>query len=158
MLQEMNRLALEADGEYATDDQLNFIDEYVQSLSLRIETYNKIREQEKEVVQQMQTGLYEKDADIFAHNTASRAEVFCRRDTMLVLRHSACAMLTDDYDRLRESLLLWQRTIMLAFKMEECTRIMFSELMPLILTNLLAQEEYALMKPALQLDENVLAY
>ena len=158
MLEEMNELALETDGQYATDEQLSFIDRYIESLPLRLETYKNMRDQEKEIVTQMQDKLYEKNVDVFINNTASRAKAFCRRDTSLVLRYSACAMLTDDYDRLRESLLLWQRTIMLAFKMEECNRIMFSELMPVIVASLLSEEEFKLIEPALQLNENVLAY
>lgn len=157
MLREITNLTLEVDGRYATDSELSFIDDYADSLAQRIETYQKIKDLEKEIIKTMEDGLYERNLDVFANNSPT-AKSFCRRDAKLVLRHSACAMLTDDYDRLRESLLLWQRTIMLAFKMEECTQIMFSELMPTILSSLLTEEAYRLMEPALQLDENVLAY
>ncbi len=74
-----------------------------------------------------------------------------------MLRHSACAVLIDDCERLRESLLLWHRTIIFAFRIDDFARIMFLELMPSVLADLLTEKEYDLMKPSLQLSESVLA-
>ena len=157
MLQQLADLTLEVDGRYADDSELNFIDEFVDSLSARIATYEKIKDLEKEIIKKLEASLYERAPEVFAYNHKA-AKAFCRRDAKIVLRQGACAMLTNDYERLRESLLLWQRTIMLAFQMEECNQIMFSELMPNILRDFLTEEEYALILPALQLNENVLAY
>lgn len=157
MLKKLAELTVEADGRYATDAELQFIEQYADSLEQRISTYEKVREVEKDVIKEMETKLYQKLPDVFANNSET-AKSFCRRDSKLVLRHSAMAMLTGDDDRLRESLLLWQRTIMLAFKMERCNQMIFSELMPAILRNLLTSEEFALIQPALQLNQTVLAY
>ena len=154
MLKQLANLSLEVDGRYADDSELNFIDEFIDSFPDRIATYEKIKGLEKEILKKLKTCLSEEASEIPAYSSTS-ARVKCCRDAKVALRYSSIAMLTDDCERLRESFLLWQRTIMSAF---DCDPMMYSELMPNIIRDFLTEEEYALILPALQLNENVLAY
>ncbi len=156
MLTKLNQLTLETEGRYATDNELSFLDEYIDSLSVRIDTYQKIKDLETEIINQIQNDLHEINLDDVAnHDLIDKS--CCGRDAKIVLRHSACAVLIDDCERLRESLLLWHRTIIFAFRIDDFARIMFLELMPSVLADLLTEKEYDLMKPSLQLSESVLA-
>ena len=64
-------------------------------------------------------------------------------------------MLFNDLDRLRDGLLLWQRTIVHAIKQEDASTLTWKA-MPEILREHLTLEEADLMMPALHLDQALL--
>ena len=50
MLNQLSRLSVEADGRYATTEELQFLKDYIQSLDLRLSAYEKISAAQTEIV------------------------------------------------------------------------------------------------------------
>ena len=44
MFKQLTRLSIDADGRYATDDELKFLDDYLATVETRVSTYETIRE------------------------------------------------------------------------------------------------------------------
>ena len=155
MLKQLARLNVEADGRYATDQELQFLKNYLQSVEQRISSYEKIRDAEEEIMDQVETKMRSIDPKLFFRGSQDLTAV-CKRDRKITLRYSAAAMLINDLDRLREGYLLWQRTIMCAFKDERPTEVHY-EVLPEIIKQFLTAEEAELMMPVLQLDQSILS-
>ncbi|MCY7275857.1 MAG: phycobilisome protein, partial [Phormidesmis sp. CAN_BIN44] len=114
MLSQIQRLTLETEGRYATDEELGFLADYTSSFSLRVQTYQKIQECEATIVQQVQTKMRSTDPTLL-RNGNEDITVKWKRDTLRVLRYAAAAMLIDDPETFRERFLFWFQTIMRAF-------------------------------------------
>ena len=155
MLKQLARLSLEADGRYATDQELQFLKNYLQSVDQRISSYEKIRDAEEEIMNQVETKMRSIDPKLFFRGSQDLTEV-CKRDRKHTLRCSAAAMLINDLDRLREGFLLWQRTIMHAFKDERPTQVHY-EVLPEIIRQYLTPKEAELIMPVLQLNQSILS-
>ncbi|WP_299416457.1 allophycocyanin [Acaryochloris sp. IP29b_bin.148] len=154
MLSQLKHLSIEADGRYATDADLNFLKSYIQSARQRISAYEKIRDAEATLMEQADTKLMEIDPQVFHKGSKDYRET-CHRDRKNTLRYTATAMLFNDLDRLRDGLLLWQRTIVHAVKDEHASTLTWQE-MPEILREHLTAEEADLMMPALHLNQALL--
>lgn len=155
MLKQLSNLNIEADGRYATDQELQFLKNYLQSVEQRISAYEKIRDAEEEIMDRVETKMRSIDPNLFLRRSQDLTAV-CRRDRKITLRCSAAAMLINDLDRLREGYLLWQRTIMCAFKDERPTRVHYQVLSEIIKQYLTA-EEVELVMPVLQLNQSILS-
>ena len=155
MLKQLSHLNVEADGRYATDRELQFLKNFFQSVEQRISAYEKIRDAEEEIMDQVETKMRSKDPNLFLKGSQDLTAV-CKRDRKITLRYSAAAMLIDDLDRLREGYLLWQRTIMCAFKDERPTQVHY-QVLPEIIKQYLTAEEAELMMPVLQLNQSILS-
>lgn len=155
MLKQLTNLTIEADGRYATEEELQFIKDYLSSVEQRISAYEKIRDAEAEIIEQVKAKMRSVDPHIFLKGNKDVTEI-CRRDTSMTLRHSAAAMLINDLDRLREGLLLWQKTIVHAFKNEHVSEITY-QVMSEVIKDYLTPEEASLLIPALQLDQSLLS-
>jgi hypothetical protein len=118
MLSKLERLSIETDGRYASDDELFFIKDYVQSFNLRLTTYDKIRDTEGKIVEQVQSKLKAIDPSLLKTGDKDLSDKW-KRDTFRVLRHSAITVLLDDPDRLKDQFLSWFQTIMQAFGAEK---------------------------------------
>ena len=55
MLNQLSRLSVEADGRYATSEELQFLKDYIQSLDLRLSAYEKISAAQTEIVDLVET-------------------------------------------------------------------------------------------------------
>ena len=155
MLKQLDRLNMEADGRYATDQELQFLKNYLQSVDQRISSYEKIRDAEEEIMDRVEAKMRSIDPKLFFRGSQDLTAV-CKRDRKITLRFSAAAMLIDDLDRLREGYLLWQRTIMHAFKDERPTQVYY-EVLPEIIRQHLTPEEAELIMPFLQLNQSILS-
>ncbi|NJO48990.1 MAG: phycobilisome protein [Leptolyngbyaceae cyanobacterium RM2_2_4] len=114
MLSQLERLSLDIDGRYAADDELQFVNDYVQSFYLRVETYQKLQVAESTIVQQVQAQMRAIAPELLKNGNEDLSAKW-KRDTIRVLRYSAVAMLLNDPDSLRDRLLVWMQTIMRAF-------------------------------------------
>ena len=155
MLKQLSQLNIEADGRYATDQELQFLKNYLQSVEQRISAYEKIRDAEEEIMDQTKAQIDAQNPNLFNRDSQDLSSVW-RRDVGIILRSSATAMLINDLDRLREGLLLWQRTIVNANKtlpISQATYDVLSE----IIKQFLSAEEAELMMPVLQLDQSILS-
>lgn len=154
MLNQLNRLAIETDGRYASVSELKFVKDYLASIDLRISAYEKIRDAEDQIVDHIETQLKSHNPKFFQKGKQDYSDI-CRRDRKSVLRLSTTAMLFADLDSLRDGFLLWYRTIIKAFKDEKAAQVTY-KLLPAVVTKVLTPEENKLIEPTLELSRSIL--
>lgn len=114
MLSQLEQLSFVVDGRYASDAELQFITEYVQSFDLRVQTYLKLQQLESTLIQEVYVKMRSIDRSVFSSNNVDISAKW-KQDTIRVLRYVAVAVLINDPETLRERFLLWFQTIMRAF-------------------------------------------
>ncbi len=154
MFKQLTRLSIDADGRYATDDELKFLDDYLDTVETRISAYETIRENEEQIIYRWEAAKRGIKQDVFHMGDRDVYEI-CRRDMTNIFRCSATAILFNDLDRLREGLLIWYQTIVSAFKYDKYTNITYSVIQETI-KEFLKPEEVELMLPALKLNHTIL--
>lgn len=155
MLKQLARLSVEADGRYATAEELQFLKDYLQSLELRVSAYEKIQSAEEKIIHLVEEKKQSLNANLFQLNSRDITQV-CRRDMVNVLRCSAAALLINDFDRLRDGLLLWYQTIVRAFKYERYAQVTYQVIQDAV-NQYLTPEEAALFRPILELNHIILS-
>ena len=119
MLNQLKQLASTVDGRYATDSELQFVRDYIESIDLRVTTYEKVRNTEDDVIHDVFKEVNEMDPDAFNVVVGAKSvKETCIRDRKYLLKHISAAMLVADMDRLRDALLVWQRTLVKATQHE----------------------------------------
>jgi hypothetical protein len=154
MFKQLTRLSIDADGRYATDDELKFLDDYLATVETRVSTYETIRENEEQIIYRWEAAKRGIKQDVFHMGDRDVSEI-CRRDMTNIFRCSATAILFNDLDRLREGLLIWYQTIVRAFKYDKYTNITYAVIQETI-KEFLKPEEVELMLPALKLNHTIL--
>lgn len=154
MLSQLERLKSQIDGRYATDAELQFVSNYVQSFSLRANTYIKLQSLEAKIVRQVEAKLVNLDPSLLKSGNEDVTAKW-RRDTIRVLRYSAVALLLDDPDELRERLLFWMQTIMRAFGAQRSCEATY-RVMQEVVQEHLTQPEANLFCPILELNRVLL--
>jgi hypothetical protein len=154
MFKQLTRLSIDADGRYATDDELKFLDDYLDTVETRISAYETIRENEEQIIYRWEAAKRGIKQDVFHMGDRDVSEI-CRRDMTNIFRCSATAILFNDLDRLREGLLIWYQTIVRAFKYDKYTNITYAVIQDTI-KEFLKPEEVELMLPALKLNHTIL--
>lgn len=155
MLNQLEKLSVTTEGRYATASELQSLKDYFPTVSVRLNAYQKIRDREAEIIEQLRVKMLAKQPNIFQMDSRDVTALYVR-DTKIILRIASAAMLIDDLDRLRENILLWQRTIVKAFQVKHIAALAH-ETMPEVIEQFLSEKEYALMKPILMLNQAVLA-
>ncbi|WP_293129712.1 phycobilisome protein [Microcoleus sp. bin38.metabat.b11b12b14.051] len=154
MLSQLARLSTEADGRYATADELQFLKDYFQSLNHRISAYKKLQASEKEIIRQVEAQMQSLDPSLFRRGSQDVTAKW-RVDAVRVLRHSATALLINDTERLRDRLLLWFQTILGAFQARNSSAVTY-DVMKKVLKQYLTAEEVSLFFPILDINRTVL--
>lgn len=153
MLNTVNQLSREVDGRYATAAELQDIKDYLATAERRISAYKKIRDVEQRIVDEIEARMLKEDAYIFRKGSKDVTGNY-QYDTKNILRCSAAAVLMDTLDRLRDDILLWQVTIVKAFKVEHLAYRAY-QLMPDVMRQYLDEEEMKLVMPALYLNQTI---
>jgi hypothetical protein len=154
MFIKLEKLSIEADGRYASDDELQFVVGYTQSFNARMQAYTKIHAAEHKIVEEVHTKMRSQDPkSLQAGNEDISAK--WKRDTFRVMRFAALNVLLDDPDHLKEQFLFWYQTIMQAFSAERSCNLTYS-LMQEIVKKFLEPSEVALLQPALELSRDYL--
>lgn len=154
MLNQMQRLSLDTEGRYATDEELSFLTDYARSFELRVQTYQKLQASEAAIVQQVQTKMRSIDSTLFHHGKDDITNKW-KRDTLRVLRYSAVAMLMDDPETLRERFLLWFQTIMRAFGAQRSCNVTYTVMQEVVKQHLTTTQA-ALFLPILEVTRRML--
>jgi hypothetical protein len=154
MLSQLTRLSLEVDGRYATDEELLFLNDYMKSYSLRLQTYQKLQASEAAIVQQVLTKLRSLDQSLLKSGGEDISSKW-KRDTIRVLRYSAIAMLLNDSDTLQERLLFWMQTVMRAFGAQKSCDVTY-QLMQVAVRQELTPLQASLFCPILELNRRLL--
>jgi len=115
MLSQLQTLSTACDGRYASDAELQFMEDYLHSFDRRLQAYLSLQTVEPLLIQEVETQLKSKDPHLLMRGIEDFAGKW-RADTIRVLRISALAMLIDDPERHKERLLYWFQTLMRAFK------------------------------------------
>lgn len=155
MFKQLSQLCLDADGRYATAAELQFLKDYLKTVDQRIAAYNAVSQAETQIVAQVEVEQHAADASLLTQEGRDLRSV-CRRDLSNVLRHAAAAMLFNDLERLRSSLLLWYQTIVRAFHHEKHVDITYQITQTVVKDNI-SPEAFALLQPALQLNHSILS-
>jgi len=150
MLSQLQRLGTQTDGRYATDAELESLNDYVKSFKLRMATYAKIQAIEAQVVQQVYSKMRSIDTSLFLSGKEDVSQKW-KRDTLRIIRYSAIALLLNDPDTLRERLLFWMQTIMRAFGAQRSCDVTY-QVMQEVVRQHLTTEEANLFCPILELN------
>jgi Phycobilisome protein len=154
MLSQLQKLSRDTEGRYATDEELQFLQNYLESYSLRLQTYQRLHELESTIMQQVYDQLRSQEPEMFRRNTEDLSAIW-KRDTLRVLRYSAVALLLDDPETLRESLLYWMQSLMRAFKMQRNCQVTY-EVMQKVVKESLTPPQAHLLCAVLEVDRQVL--
>jgi hypothetical protein len=154
MLSQMQSLGQVVDGRYATDEELQFFSDYLQSFNLRLSAYARLQVAEATIVQQVQAKLQSLDPTLLQSGSEDVTGKW-RRDTIRVLRYSAIAMLLNDADWLRDRLLYWMQTVMKAFGAQRSCDVTY-QLMQDAVRQHLTPLEARLFCPILELNRTLL--
>ena len=155
MLSQLTHLSVEADGRYATAGELQFLRNYIDSFEDRISAYEKIKDAEDKIIQEVASKMEKIDPTLFFKGSRDVSST-CKRDRVYILRHLALAVLLNDMDRLRDSLLLWYQTILRCFKNEQASEVthqVLKEIVPQYLT----PKETNLFVPVVDLSRSLLS-
>ncbi|HAC65483.1 MAG TPA: allophycocyanin [Cyanothece sp. UBA12306] len=155
MLKQLGRLNLDLDDRYATDQELQFLEDYLNSAEKRISAYEKVRNQEESIIEDWESQKRAMQEDLF-HMAGRDITEICQRDMTDILRCSAAAMLVGDLDKLRDGLLIWYRTIVTSFGYTQYAKRNYKIIQDVIKLYL-SEEETAVMLPALQLDHTIVS-
>ena len=159
MLNQISQLTIDTDGRYATSEELDFIREYVASAKTRVKIYRKIREMRSDILFETERQMLGDNENLFTVNGKDYKSFF-HRDQGIELKYTAATILSGDLDRIKQSLLLWYRTIMNAAKpaqVKKWTEMTYQVKPKVILDNFTPQEQEYL-KPILATNQAVLGH
>lgn len=149
MLRQFANLTVEADGRYATDNELKFLENYFDSYETRFNAYVKIRDSAADIVEKVRLGKQKRNPEF------EDFYVTCKRDLIDLLRYCAAALLFDDLERLRTNMLLWFQTISRAYNFEDDNVDTYDVLLRVI-SEFLTPEEAKFAIPVFELNRVVL--
>lgn len=155
MLKSLSRLTLTADGQYATSAELTFLHQYLESVKIRISAYEKIRNNEADIIAEIEARKEKAGPNLFQMGNHDVREI-CRRDMTDIIRCTVAAMLFDELEQLQNRVLLWYRTIVKAFNYERNADITY-DIIQSVINSHLAEAEVAAVKPFFELDHLVLS-
>ncbi len=149
MLKQFGDLTLEADGRYAKDYELKFLEDYLKSQEIRLSAYTKIRDNADEIIEAVRVGKQKRNPEFKDYYAT------CKRDLIDLVRYCAAALLFDDMERLRTNMLLWFQTISRAYNFEN-DNIDTYEVLLSVIPDFLNPEETKLALPIFELNCAVL--
>lgn len=154
MLSKLQQLGSNADGRYASDEELKFMDTYITSFDGRVKAYQTIKAVEKEIVDAVLLKLKSSYPSLLLSKGEDMQNKW-RQDTFRVLRHSAMTVLLDDQELLRQQFLYWFQTIMQAFGAQEACNVTY-QIMQDVVRELLPKDVADLLCPILETNRNFL--
>ena len=137
-----------ADGSYLTAQDLQSLDQVIQSWSIRRQTYDLLQAKENQILDQSES--YLSSLMIDTSRLDSTAIHKCRHDMAVVLRSCATAMLLQDEELLKDRFLYWMQNIMHALQKQQINAIVYQSLQQAVGSHLPTQNA-ALLMPYLQL-------
>lgn len=107
----LERTIAEADGRYLDTQELYPLEQYVQSYTTRLHTYQFLRDNGDKLVIYALRKLAQAYPDLVQQHGQR-----CKYDMTEVLRYMAVAILRDDETLFKEQMIAWLDTILLAYK------------------------------------------
>ena len=140
----LEKMIEQADGKYLGRKDVQVLLDYAQSVQLRIETYQAIKEQEAELMAMVLEKVHAHPVYINRYINTENGK--CLRDMTATLRYCSTAMLLNDEQFLREGYLIWLETIIRSLKHKDLT-LASMEALSEALAERLPQDQYKLMAP-----------
>ena len=154
MLQQIEQLCVQTDGRYATDAELIFFQDYLNTARLRFLLYQKMQKLEPQIIQKVLAELQTKEPGLLTINGQDLTAKW-QRDTIRLLRYAATALLSGDAEVFEESLLMWFQTIMRSFQAERSCEATYRT-MDKVLREMLSPDEAALFCPLIEMSQTML--
>jgi hypothetical protein len=154
MLSKLQQLGTNADGRYASDAELQFMDTYINSFESRVDAYQRIKAVEKEIVETVLAKMQVSHPTLLLPKGEDMKKKW-KQDTFRVLRHSAMTVLLDDPEQLRQQFLYWFQTIMYAFGAQEACNVTYLTMQDVV-KDLLPKDIADLLCPILEMNRNLL--
>lgn len=140
----------EAENRYLKPEELGCLNQYVESLPSRLETYRYLRDQEITIMQDVAENLEKQ----FSEEDVATLER-CLKNALLILRYSAMGMLLNDDNFLNHRLINWLEGTAKAYQTEAIDQALY-QLLNARLNDVLTPAQVQLLTPHLQLAEGVL--
>ena len=154
MLSKLQQLGINSDGRYASDDELQFMDTYINSFDDRVNAYHSIKMVESQIVEAVFNKLQTSHPQLLVFRGEDMKAKW-KQDTLRVLRHSAMTVLLDDPELLRQQFLYWFQTIMQAFGAQEACNVTYL-VMQDVVKQILPKDIADLLCPILEMNRNCL--
>jgi hypothetical protein len=154
MLTKLKRLSIDVDGRFASDQELQFLEDYLDSAPARIDLYEKLAHSYQAIDQQLEDTINAIEPNIYRRGDRDVSAI-CKRDRQYALRYLAMAMLWDDLELLKDDYLLWDQKVVRAFRDQRPVKITY-QILTKILENCLNDSEKALMMPSVLLTQATL--
>lgn len=155
----MNRQIMDifknAEGRYLTKAEFGSMREYAQSIEARIKACEEIEQREESILSKLMSEMMRAYPDF--EKQYGRAADAGNRDTGLVLRYSAQAMLRNDVEWLDSSLLNWMNTILKGVGLTEGFIRDTYVMMERVCQTELSPETFELVQPYVQRAQAVLS-
>jgi hypothetical protein len=110
----LEKTILSADGRYLADLELQPLEDYLQSHSLRLRAYCYLQEHSDHLILQVLRRMMPTHRQTIQEHGDK-----CKRDMSYVLRYAATCILRNDEALFQEYLVLWMQNIMTALKKEQ---------------------------------------
>lgn len=146
----LRQIELQSENSYLTSKELSSLGRYVSSLSDRLRAYRQLREWETNLIQELVDQL---PAEV-QQNVESLEQSI--KQTILILRYAALAMLVDDVNLGRRRLEGWLPTMIETYQTQAIDTLLQRSLNQQ-LPRLLTDAQFALLKPALESAQQLLA-
>jgi len=140
----------EAENRYLNPDELGTLNQYVESLPTRLETYRYVRDHE---VAMMQTVADQLESQFPRESSVTLER--CLKNALLVLRYSAMGMLLNDDNFLQHRLMHWLEGTAKAYQTEAVDTALYT-LLNQQLASALSPAQVQLLTSHLKLAEGVL--
>lgn len=157
MLNQLSQLTLQADGRFANQEELSFIRDYIASSETRVSAYRKLRDQRGVIALETEQQILDIDREYFVENGQNFKDKFSR-DQDISLRYTAATVLSGDLERLKQSILLWTRTIIQSSKPQKCKQLtgVSHQIKTDVILEKLDPEEHPHVRPILALNQSIL--
>ncbi|MEL6136878.1 MAG: hypothetical protein AAFR42_05650 [Cyanobacteria bacterium J06628_6] len=151
MNQLLSQLFQEPEKRYLNQQELGLLSKLVSSLPERIKIYRYLRDQEVKLVQSLVDQL---PSELAQTETAALEQSV--KSTILILRYTAMAMLTDDAGLAHRRLQDWLPAMIEAHQNQTVTQSLYRSLTQ-SLSRTLSAKQFALLRPSLEQVQPLLA-
>jgi hypothetical protein len=110
----LEELAIESEGRYLSASELQPLQRYLKTFSLRIQTYNLLRERSDKLVQLAMKKFMPMNPELMQKHGKR-----CQYDMNEVMRYIALSVLRDDERFFKEVLFFWQANILTAYRQNQ---------------------------------------
>jgi hypothetical protein len=107
----LEKYILEADGRYLNTQELHPLEQYIQSYTTRVQTYQHLRDNSDKLTVQALRKMAQTHPELIQQHGQR-----CKYDMTEVLRYVALSVLRDDETFFKEQMIAWLDTILLAYK------------------------------------------